>query len=85
MPPQVTLTFSRTELSAADHSSGGEGGTCTRDDEDIAPLDTVVAPFIAAELSERAPGREHRDEADHGLPATGAHTTASHTARRGAT
>ena len=46
-PPQVTLTFSRTELSAADNSSGGEGGSCTRDDQDIAPLDTVVAPFIA--------------------------------------
>jgi hypothetical protein len=46
-PPQVTLVFSRTELSAADNSSGGEGGTCTRDDEDIAPLDTVVAPYVA--------------------------------------
>jgi invasin-like protein len=44
VPPQVTLTFSRTELSAADHFAKG---TCTRDDDDIAPLDTVVAPYIA--------------------------------------
>jgi Invasin, domain 3 len=46
-PPQVTLVFSRTELSAADQSAGGEGGTCTRDDDGIAPLDTVVAPYVA--------------------------------------
>jgi hypothetical protein len=45
--PQVTLVFSRTELSAADNSSGGETGTCTRDDDSIAPLDTVVAPYVA--------------------------------------
>jgi hypothetical protein len=48
MPPEVTLIFSRTELSAADHSFGGESGSCTRDDRDVAPLDTVVAPYIAA-------------------------------------
>ena len=44
VPPQVTLTFSRTELSAADHFSKG---TCIRDDDGIAPLDTVVAPYVA--------------------------------------
>ena len=48
MPPEVTLIFSRTELSAADHSFGGESGSCTRDDRDIAQLDTVVAPYVAA-------------------------------------
>jgi hypothetical protein len=47
-PPQLSIVFSRSELSAADHSVGGEYGTCVRDDRDIAPLDTVVAPFIAA-------------------------------------
>ena len=47
-PPEVTLIFSRTGLSAADHSSGGETGSCTRDDRNIAPLDTVVAPYVAA-------------------------------------
>jgi hypothetical protein len=46
--PQVTLVFSRTELSAADHSVGGERGSCQRDDRQIAPLDTVVAPYVAA-------------------------------------
>lgn len=49
--PQLSIVFSRTALSAADHSSGGdhgEYGTCVRDDRDIAPLDTVVAPFVAA-------------------------------------
>jgi hypothetical protein len=46
-PPQVTLVFSRTELSAADQSSGGEAGSCVRDDRDIAPLDAVVAPYVA--------------------------------------
>jgi hypothetical protein len=46
-PPQVTLIFSRTELSASDQSSGGETGSCVRDDQDIAPLDTVVAPYVA--------------------------------------
>ena len=45
--PQVTLVFSRTELSAADDSTGGETGSCIRDDADIAPLDTVVAPYVA--------------------------------------
>ncbi len=48
MPPEVTLIFSRTELSAADHTAGGEFGSCTRDDRSIAPLDTVVAPYVAA-------------------------------------
>jgi len=47
-PPQLSIVFSRTELSAADHSVGGEYGTCIRDDRGIAPLDTVVAPFIAS-------------------------------------
>ena len=47
-PPQLSIVFSRTELSAADHSVGGEYGTCVRDDRGIAPLDTVVAPFIAS-------------------------------------
>jgi hypothetical protein len=47
-PPQLSIMFSRTELSAADHSVGGEYGTCVRDDRGIAPLDTVVAPFIAS-------------------------------------
>ena len=47
-PPQLSIVFSRTELSAADHSVGGEYGTCVRDDRAIAPLDTVVAPFIAS-------------------------------------
>jgi hypothetical protein len=50
-PPQLTIVFSRTELSAADDSSGGirgEYGTCTRDDRGIAPLDTIVAPYIAS-------------------------------------
>ena len=46
--PQVTMVFSRTELSAADHTAGGETGTCIRDDDSIAPLDTVVAPYVAA-------------------------------------
>lgn len=45
VPPQVTLTFSRTELSAADHFAKG---ACTRDDDAVAPLDTIVAPYIAA-------------------------------------
>jgi invasin-like protein len=45
-PPQITLVFSRTELSAADQASGGEFGKCTRDDQDIAPLDTVVGPYV---------------------------------------
>jgi hypothetical protein len=48
--PQVTLIFSRTEISAADHSVGGELGTCLRDDRDIASLDTVVAPYVATKL-----------------------------------
>jgi len=47
-PPELTIVFSRTELSAADHSVGGEYGTCVRDDRNIAPLDTVVAPYIAS-------------------------------------
>jgi hypothetical protein len=45
--PQLTIAFSRTPLSAADHSIGGENGTCIRDDRNIAPLDTIVAPYIA--------------------------------------
>jgi len=49
--PQLTIAFSRTPLSAADHSIGGENGTCLRDDRDIAPLDTIVAPYIATHYS----------------------------------
>lgn len=47
-PPELSIMFSRTELSAADHSVGGEYGTCVRDDRNIAPLDTVIAPYIAS-------------------------------------
>jgi hypothetical protein len=36
--PFVTLLFSRTEISAADN--------CVEDDDDIARLDTVVAPYL---------------------------------------
>src|SRR5689334_16249546 len=36
--PFVTLLFSRTEISAADN--------CVQDDDDIARLDTVVAPYL---------------------------------------
>jgi hypothetical protein len=36
--PFVTLLFSRTEISAADN--------CTEDDDDIARLDTTVAPYL---------------------------------------
>jgi hypothetical protein len=46
--PMVTVTLSRTEISAADRSVGGERGTCVRDDKDIAPLDTQVLPWMAA-------------------------------------
>lgn len=46
--PMVTVTLSRTEISAADRSVGGERGACVRDDKDIAPLDTQVLPWIAA-------------------------------------
>ena len=46
--PMVTVTLSRTEISAADRAVGRERGTCVRDDKDIAPLDTQVLPWIAA-------------------------------------
>jgi hypothetical protein len=46
-PPMVSVTMSRTGLSAADMSTGG-GGSCVRDDESIAPLDSVILPWIAA-------------------------------------
>ena len=63
-PPQLSIVFSRTELSAADHSVGGEYGTCVRDDRGIAPLDTVVAPFIASHYPRHpSPGRQRRDRA----------------------
>lgn len=45
-PAFVTITMSRTGVSAADHSVGGEGGTCTRDNRDIASLDKVVLPWM---------------------------------------
>ena len=47
-PPELSIAFSRTELSAADQSVGGEYGTCVRDDRGIVPLDAVVAPYIAS-------------------------------------
>ena len=43
--PMVTVTMSRTEVSAADMSTG-ETGTCVRDDRNIATLDGVVLPWI---------------------------------------
>ncbi len=46
--PMVTVTLSRTEISAADRSVGGERGTCVRDDKNVAPLDTQVLPWMAA-------------------------------------
>jgi hypothetical protein len=47
-PPFVTITISRTGVSAADRATGGEGGACVRGDRNIAPLDTVVLPWIRA-------------------------------------
>jgi hypothetical protein len=41
----VTVTMSRTELSAADQSTG-EGETCVRDDRSIATLDGVILPWM---------------------------------------
>ena len=41
----VTVTMSRTGVSAADN--GVEGGTCTRDDQNIATLDKTVLPWLA--------------------------------------
>ena len=46
--PMVTVTLSRTEISAADQAVGGERGACVRDDKDVAPLDTQVLPWVAA-------------------------------------
>jgi hypothetical protein len=48
-PPLLTVTMSRSEISAADQMVGREPtGTCVRDDRDIAPLDTQVLPWMAA-------------------------------------
>jgi hypothetical protein len=44
-PPMVSITMSRTELSAADFSNG-ETKPCVRDDADVATLDGVVLPWI---------------------------------------
>ncbi len=47
-PPLVTVTMSRSEISAADHMVGREPtGTCVRDDQDVAPLDTQVLPWMS--------------------------------------
>jgi hypothetical protein len=47
--PMVTVTMSRSEISAADHFIGREpSGTCVRDDKNIAPLDSQVLPWLAA-------------------------------------
>jgi hypothetical protein len=46
-PPLVTMAMSRTEVSAADWSTG-EGDTCVRDDRNIATLGGVVLPWITA-------------------------------------
>ena len=46
----VTLTMSRTEVSAADWSTG-ESKTCVRDDRNIATLGGVILPWIATNAS----------------------------------
>jgi hypothetical protein len=49
-PPMVSITMSRTELSAGDFSNG-ETKPCVRNDADIATLDGVVLPWMAQNAS----------------------------------
>jgi hypothetical protein len=46
--PMVTIVMSRSEISAADQLVAGPTSTCLRDDKNIAPMDSMVLPWIAA-------------------------------------
>ena len=56
MPPEVTLIFSRTELSAADHSSGGEFGSLHPRRPEHRAARHGGRALCRRSLSERAPG-----------------------------
>jgi hypothetical protein len=47
-PPMVTIVMSRSEISAADQLVAGPVSTCFRDDKNIAPMNSMVLPWIAA-------------------------------------
>jgi hypothetical protein len=46
--PMVTIVMSRSEISAADEVIAGRVSSCRRMDKNIAPMDTMVLPWLAA-------------------------------------